>query len=468
MKEYPLVIIGGGAGAFAAATKANDLKQKAVIINAGLPIGGTCVNVGCVPSKHLLEVGAQYYYGQRPKFDSIKMEGKPEFDFKKAIAQKDEVVGSLRMSNYTDVVASFKTVEYIEGKAQFVSKNEIEVNGEKIRGEKFVIATGSEAKIPPISGIDKIKYLTNVEALQLDHLPESMIVLGGGPLGLEFAQMFHHFGTKITVMERMERILPLEEPEISAELMRALEEEGISIHTSAEVKKVREENGYKAVTVKVGGREVEFKSEEILVATGVTPNTKDMGLEKAGVETDERGFIKADDEMRTTSENIWAAGDCVGKLALETVAAKEGAIAAENTLTGSHKKIIYDEIPHAVFTAPQVASVGLTEEELMRRMNVCACRTVPLSSVPKAKAVGENRGVIKLVIDPYTKAIVGCHIVAPAAAEMIHEAVMAVRHKVTIDDLIDTIHVFPTFSEGIKLAAQAFVRDIRVMSCCIG
>ena len=468
MKEYSLVIIGGGAGAFAAATKANDLKQKTVIINAGLPIGGTCVNVGCVPSKHLLEVGSQYYYGQRPRFDSIKMGGKPEFDFKKAIVQKDEVVGSLRMSNYTDVVASFKTVEYIEGKAKFVSKDEIKVNGEKIRGEKFVIATGSEAKMPPISGIDKIKYLTNVEALQLDHLPESMIVLGGGPLGLEFAQMFHHLGTKITVVERMERILPFEEPEISVELRRALEEEGISIHTSAEVKKVRKENGCKVVAVKVEGHEVEFKSEEILVAAGITPKTKDMGLEKANVETDARGFIKTDAEMRTTSENIWAAGDSVGKLALETVAAKEGAIAAENALTGSHKKIGYDEIPHAVFTTPQVASVGLTEEGLMRRMNVCACRTVMLSSVPKARATGENQGVIKLVIDPHTKAIVGCHIVAPAASEMIHEAVMAVKHKVTIDDLIDTVHVFPTFSEGIKLAAQAFVRDIRVMSCCIG
>ncbi len=468
MKDYPLVIIGGGAGAFAAATKANDLNQKAVITNAGLPIGGTCVNVGCVPSKHLLEVGAQCYYGQHPKFSSIGINGESEFDFNKAIAQKDEIVGSLRVSNYKDVVSNFKTVEYIEGKARFISKDEIEVDGERIRGDKFVIATGSKAKIPPIGGIDKIKYLTNVEALQLDHLPESMIVLGGGPLGLEFAQMFHHFGTKITVVEMMDRILPLEEPEISKELMLALEEEGISIHIDAEVKAVREESGYKVIRVKAKGREEELKSSEILVATGVTPNTKDLGLEKAGVETNARGYIKVDAEMRTTGQNIWAAGDCVGKLALETVAAKEGAVAAENTLTGSHRKINYDEIPHAVFTSPQVASVGLTEEELMRRMNVCACRTVPLASVPKARAVGEDRGVIKLVIDPYTKAIVGCHIVAPAAAEMIHEAVMAVRHKVTIDDIIDTVHVFPTFSEGIKLAAQAFERDIRTISCCIG
>ena len=240
------------------------------------------------------------------------------------------------------------------------------------------------------------------------------------------------------------------------------------IHTGVEVQSVRGENQKKIVVVRVKNEEQEFMAEELLLATGIEPQTKELQLQNAGVEVGSHGSIQTNVEMQTSQEHIWAAGDCVGKLALETVAAKEGAIAAENALTDVHKKINYDEIPHAVFTMPQVASVGLTESELMKRINVCACRTVPLASVPKAKAIGEERGLIKLVINPHTNAIVGCHIVAPLAADMIHEAVLAVRHKLTIDDIIDTIHVFPTFSEGIKLAAQAFTRDISVMTCCIG
>ncbi|KXB97149.1 MAG: hypothetical protein AA908_08315 [Chlorobi bacterium NICIL-2] len=468
MKEYPLIIIGGGAAAFAAATKANDLRQKALIVNSGLPIGGTCVNVGCVPSKHLLEVGARYYYGQRPGFPAIRTSGQFQFDFPAAIAHKNVVVESLRRSNYLDVVGNFKTVEFRSGAARFVSDHEIEIDGERLRGERFIIATGSKAKIPPIPGIESVKYLTNIEALDLAHLPSSMIVVGGGPLGLEFAQMYAHFGTKVTVLEKMKRILPLEEPEVSAEMQRILEEEGLVIHTGVDIKSVREESGKKIVVAKIKNEERQFAAEELLLATGIEPKTKSLGLEQAGVATDARGFIVTDSELRTTQPHIWAAGDCVGKMALETVAAKEGAVAAENALTGSHLSLNYDEIPHAVFTTPQVASVGLTERELMRRLNVCACRTVPLSMVPKAKAVGETRGLVKLVIDPRTSVVVGCHIVAPVAAEMIHEAVLAIRCKLTVDDLINTVHTFPTFSEGIKLAAQAFTRDISVMTCCIG
>lgn len=468
MKEYPLIIIGGGAAAFAAATKANDLRQKALIVNSGLPIGGTCVNVGCVPSKHLLEVGARYYYGQRPGFPAIRTSGQFQFDFPAAIAHKNVVVESLRRSNYLDVVGNFKTVEFRSGAARFVSDHEIEIDGERLRGERFIIATGSKAKIPPIPGIESVKYLTNIEALDLDYLPSSMIVVGGGPLGLEFAQMYAHFGTKVTVLEKMKRILPLEEPEVSAQMQRILEEEGLVIHTGVDIQSVREESGKKIVVAKIKNEERQFAAEELLLATGIEPKTRSLGLEQAGVATDERGFIVADNELRTTQPHIWAAGDCVGKMALETVAAKEGAVAAENALTGAHLSLNYDEIPHAVFTTPQVASVGLTERELMRRLNVCACRTVPLSMVPKAKTIGETRGLVKLVIDPHTSVIVGCHIVAPVAAEMIHEAVLAIRCKLTVDDLINTVHTFPTFSEGIKLAAQAFTRDISVMTCCIG
>jgi mercuric reductase len=203
------------------------------------------------------------------------------------------------------------------------------------------------------------------------------------------------------------------------------------------------------------------------MATGIAPNTQGLGLERVGVQIDQDGGVVIDEFLQTSVPHVWAAGDVIARMPLETVAAKEGAIAAANALEDARRKIDYTVIPHAVFTNPQVASVGLTEGQLMERIRACACRTVPIAQVPKAKAIGETRGLIKMVIDPRTSVIVGVHIVAPLAAEMVHEAALAVKYKLTVDDLIDIVHVFPTLSEGMKIAAQAFRRDIRRMSCCV-
>ncbi len=474
MKEYQLAIIGGGAAAFAAATKANDLNQKAIIINAGLPIGGTCVNVGCVPSKVLLEIGAQLYYPQNRRFASLKNSAQYKNsppDITKIIAEKDEIVESLRQSNYRDVISALKNVEFVEGTGRFISPNAVEVTGNRsrtIEAEKFIVATGSRAKVPPIKGIEKVKYLTNIEALSLKRVPEHFVVLGGGPLGLEFAQMYRHFGSEVLVIEMEKRVLPLEESEVSREIQRALEDEGIQFMTSSKLMELSNNGTLKHAKIDYNGDVVEIDFDEILIATGVQPNTARLNLESAGVKINQRGFVETDEHLRTSNPNIYAAGDCVGKMALETVAAKEGAVAAENALTGSEKTINYEQIPHAVFTTPQVASVGITEAEIMKRIKVCACRTVPISSVPKGRALKEKYGIVKLVINPHTAEIVGAGIVSPVAAEMIHEAALAIRNKMTIYDLIDTVHIFPAFSEGLKIAAQAFTRDISTMSCCIG
>ncbi len=474
MKEYQLAIIGGGAAAFAAATKANDFNQKAIIVNSGLPIGGTCVNVGCVPSKILLEIGARLYYPKNPIFNSLQppMQAPVQpADISRIFAEKDEIVNSLRQSNYVDVISSFKNVEFVEGTGRFISSGAVEVVGKELKtieADKFIVATGSRAKIPPIKGIEKVKYLTNIEALSLKRVPVHFVVLGGGPLGLEFAQMYKHLGSDVLVIEMERRVLPLEEPEVSREIQRALEDEGIQFMTSSKLVELSNNGTVKHAKVNYNGDVVEIDFDEILIATGVQPNTDGLNLESAGVKSDRRGFIETDDHLRTANSNIYAAGDCVGKMALETVAAKEGAVAAENALTGSEKTINYEQIPHAVFTMPQVASVGITEAELMRRIKVCACRTVPISSIPKGRALKEKYGIVKLVINPHTAEIVGAGVVSPVAAEMIHEAALAIRNNMTIHDLIDTVHIFPAFSEGLKLTAQAFIRDINKMSCCIG
>ena len=467
MADYDLIIIGGGAAAFAAATKAADLGRTALMINGGLPIGGTCVNVGCIPSKHLLAIGDELFYGQRPRFAALGNGHAPAFDFAKAIAGKDSVVAEARQRNYVNVLDHLDGVQLLEARARFVGPRQVEAGGDRYEADKVLIATGSSTKPLPIPGLDDAGWLTNVTAMQLKELPESLVVIGGGPLGLEFAQMFAHFGTGVTVLEALGRILPAHEPEAGLEMRRVLDAEGIAVHTRAMVERVERRGGHKVVHFKTGDSQQEVDAQEILVAAGIRPNTADMGLDAAGVETDKGGFVQVDQHYRTANPDVFAAGDCIGGMALETVAAKEGSLAAENALMVAVRTLNYDHVPHAVFTNPQVASVGLTEAEEMRRFNACSCRTVFMDAVPKALALNEDRGLFKMVIHPRSSKILGVHIVSPHAADLIHEAAVAVKFGLTIDDIIDTVHVFPTFSEGIKRAAQAFTRDVSVMSCCV-
>lgn len=467
MPEFDFIIIGGGAAAFAAATKASELGARTAMINDGLPLGGTCVNVGCVPSKHLLAVGDAYFYSGRPKFDALRDAKPGAFDFSAAIAEKRRLVEALRASNYADVLGALKHVEYIEGRARFVSPGTVAVNGSTLTAERFLVATGSRPSVLPFPGIEGVAFITSREAMELEELPRRMIVVGAGPVGLELGQMFLHFGTEVTVLEKVPQVLPRVESEVANELQRCLEAEGMAIHCACNIERVWQEGTTRYVEAEVFGERRVFEADQLLLATGVVPNSDDMGLEAAGVATDERGFIRTDEFFQTTSPGVYAAGDVVGKRFLETVAAREGMIAASNALEGARRTMDYDTVPAAVFTNPQVATVGLTEEEEMRRFGACACRTVRVARIPKARATNEDRGLIKMVVHPESRTILGVHMVAPDAADLIHEATLAVKFGLTVDDIIDTVHVFPTLSEGIKLAAQAFVRDISVMSCCI-
>lgn len=298
-------------------------------------------------------------------------------------------------------------------------------------------------------------------------LPASLVVLGGGPLGLEFAQIFSRFGVKVKVVEAAERIAAVSEPEISDLLRGYLEEEGVEIQARATVKKVRNSGKGEEVLIERGGRQEWIEGDEILVATGVRGNIEGMNLEGIGVEIEKGCNVKVDEYLHTNIPHIWAAGDVVCHICLETVAAKEGKMAVENAFQGKKAKMDFASMPHAVFTDPEVAGVGLTEAQYKAKHGTCYCRSVSLDRAPKAVAVNDTRGMVKLVAHHETGKIVGAHILAPHAAEMIHEAALAVRFGLTIDDLIETTHVFPTYGEGLKMAAQAFRRDIRKMSCCV-
>ncbi|NJD53342.1 MAG: mercury(II) reductase [Candidatus Methanoperedens sp.] len=461
MERYDLIILGSGTAAFGAAIKAVELGAKVAMIEKGT-IGGTCVNVGCMPTKHLLLVGELNYYGNH---GHTGLDVSTTIDFAGIINEKREIIECLRNNRYINVIDSLD-ITLVRGRAAFVSNNEIKVNGKIFQAEKFIIATGSSPNIIPVEGIEKVDYLTNVEAMELSERPESMVILGGRSVGLEFAQMFAHFGTKVTVLQRNPRIIPREEGIISDYLKDYLEEEGINIQTNTSLKSVRQEKGSIVVTALSGKDNREFKAEKLLVATGRIPNTKSLGLEKAGVAVGKNGAVIVDDEMKTSAINIWAAGDVTGEPMLVTAAGRGGSIAAQNAIAGKGRMIDLKSMPHAIFTNPQVASVGLTEKGAQEKGIQCSCSTIPMELVPKAILAKDTRGLIKMVIDERTERVLGVHILASLAADMIHEGVLAVKYGMTIDDIMDTVHVFPTMTEAVRLVAKSFRKDISKISSC--
>jgi mercuric reductase len=463
--RFDLVIMGGGAAAFAAAIRADELGFTAAIVNTGLPVGGTCVNVGCIPSKFLLEAGNEYFYRQSPQF-ACNLPGAVHCDFPEAIANKDRMVHRLRRSNYQAVLDDRK-IDYVEAPGHLLPGRKVRAGRRILEARHVVIATGASPKIPPIDGLEQAGYLTNRTLMQRKDRPEELLVLGGGPLGLEFAQMYAHFGSAVTVLESANRILPAEEPEVSDTLSACLRREGITIHVGARVRKVERVDGRVVCDLVNGKGTIPCEANDILVATGMKPNTEGLGLAEAGVELTEHGFVKVDNHLRATAPGVWAAGDAAGHMMLETVAAKEGAVVASNALKREKRAINYDLVPHAVFTNPQVASVGLTEEEYIRRGGACQCRVIGMDRIPKALTVGDTRGVLKMVADSRTHRVVGVHLVSPLGADMIHAAAYALRGGLTVEDIIDTVHTFPTFSEAIKFAAESFHHEMNRMSCCI-
>ncbi len=466
MKKFELIIIGGGAGAFAAAIRANELKRKTAIINTGLPLGGTCVNVGCVPSKTLLYAGEILHHTKHNHIPGIELEVK-HFSFQKIIQDEISLVERLRKEKYEKVLKDLEYVTYLKGMATFTKENEIEVNGKKLSAEKFIIATGSTATIPLIENISKVGFVTHTEVLILKKQPKELVIVGAGPLGVEFAQIYSRFGTKVTILYRGQNILKNFEKELTDRLYQILTKEGITIKTNAKVKSARVKNGKKVLTYNIKGKQEEVAADEILLATGKTPNTYGIGLKNIKIETTESKSIKVNQFFQTSNKSIFAVGDVIDlPLRLETTAGREGTFAAENALSGTKKRIDYSSVPHTVFTDPQLASVGFTEEKQMEKMNVCACRTIPFVIIPKAIIMHRTDGLIKMGIHPKTTQILGVHILAPNASELIAEAMVLTKNKNTIDDIINLFPVFPTLSEAIRLVALSFTRDISKLSCC--
>jgi len=464
-KQLHFVIIGGGSAAFSAALNASALGARATIINSDLPIGGTCVNVGCVPSKTLIRGAETVHRASKSLFDGIETHAQVT-DFKAVIEQKRALVKGLRQAKYLDVISGNEDIQIISGRAKILSKNVVEVNSTPIEADRILIATGTRPYIPPVPGLEETGYLTSASAFELEELPKSMIVLGGRYIALECAQMFARMGTEVTILQRSSRILPNETEDLTAALTEHLVSEGIHVITGVQIKGAHKGEGLHTLSTEVHGSAKTFSAEKILVATGTVPNSRKMGLKKVGIERDENGFIKVDEALRTSIEGIFAAGDVIGEPKFVYTAAYEGGLAAQNALSPSVTMRDYSPLPWVIFTDPQVAGVGLNETMAESLGINFQASVLPLNQVPRSIAARDTRGFIKLIRDRDTDLLIGARILAPEGSELLMQIVGAIKNKTTTRELAAMFYPYLTLSEGVKLAALGFTQDIHKLSCC--
>jgi len=463
---YDLMVIGGGSAGFAAAIKGAELGKRVVMVEAGT-IGGTCVNIGCVPSKTLIRGMEQYHQAGVHRFHGVHTTA-GHLRWAEVIAQKDELVAEMRQAKYVDVLDAYPEITYIEGRARLTGGNGVEVDGQAYRPDKIVIATGAHPWAPSIPGLEEAGYLTSTTAMELRALPESMIVMGANAVGLELAQTFARAGVAVTLLELLPRIAPFEDEAISEALTGYLEAEGLRILTGFETEHVQKREGRVYLSGVQDGKEVTLDADRLLVATGRRSNTANMGLTEANVRLGRRGEVLVDDRLQTENPDIYAAGDVLGEDMFVYVAAYGGKLTAENALADAGRVYDTTTIPRVTFTDPQIASAGLTEEQAQAQGIDVQVSTLPMNQVPRALAAHDTRGLIKLVVDGSSGRLLGTHILAPDAGEIIQTAVLAMQFRITAEQLRQTMFPYLTNVEGLKLAALGLEKDIALLSCCAG
>jgi mercuric reductase len=472
-KRFDLVILGSGSTAFAAALRAQELGKTAVMTEERL-LGGTCVNRGCLPSKNLIEAARLVHHAGHPRYPGLSPAALA-VDFGALVAQKDEVVADYRDKKYRSLLGGQFSV--LEGHAEFADPHTIQVGSERVVGEKVLIATGSRPVLPEIEGLADVPYLTSDlltsgEAVELKSLPRSLLVVGGGYIALELGQMFRRLGSDVTLVERSNGILAHGyEPEVGPTLAAVLEAEGIRILTSARVRSVRADEAGVIAAVEAGSTVREVRADRLLVATGRRPNTDRIAIERSGVELGPEGQVRVDEQLRTNVPHVFAAGDVIGRETQSQMAtpvgSHDGGIAAHNALSGEGPRHVdHRVVPRAIFTDPQVAVVGMTEQQAVAAGHPCWCRALPLSLVPRAGAIRDTRGVVKMVANAKTDEVLGVSMVGTNAAEVIHEAAMALRFRAKLRDFIDLLHVYPTMAEALKIVAISRFKDPAKLSCC--
>ncbi len=463
--DYDLVIVGSGSAAFSAAIQAVSYGAKVAMVERGT-VGGTCVNIGCVPSKALLRAGEIYHLAKQNPFQGLQT-FVGSVNLSELVAQKDELVAKLRQQKYVDLIDEYG-FELISGEARFVDEKTVEVGSRKITSRNFLIATGASPAIPDIPGLREVDYLTSTTALELQDIPKRLAVIGSGYIAMELGQFFHNLGSEVTLMQRSARLLNNADPEISETVTQALTEQGIQVVTGVTFHKIEQDGSTKRVYVTVDGEEQVIEAEQLLIATGRQPNTNALHVEAANVKLGAHGEVLVDEYLRTSNPRIYAAGDVTMGPQFVYVAAHEGWVVAENAVGGVKQKRDLRVVPGVTFTNPSIATVGLTEEQAKTQGYNVISSVLPLDAVPRALVNRETTGVFKLIADAQTRKILGAHIVADNAGDVIYAAVLVIKFGLTIEDLRGTLAPYLTMAEGLKLAALTFDTDVSKLSCCAG
>ncbi|MCY9667614.1 mercury(II) reductase [Paenibacillus alginolyticus] len=463
--DYDFLIIGSGGAAFSAAIQAVEYGAKVAIIERGT-VGGTCVNVGCVPSKTLLRAGEINHLAKSNPFLGLAT-STGKVDLEKLVEHKNELVASTREQKYEHLIGEYG-FELIRGEATFADEKTIEVSGRKVTAKRFLIATGASPSIPDIQGLMDVAYLTSTSLLELKQLPKTLAVIGSGYIALELGQLFHNLGSDVTLMQRSPRILKEYDLEISEAVTKAITEQGIHLITGVTYDRIEANSDLKQVHISVDGEKKVIEVEQLLIATGRKPNIEALNLNAANVNIGFKGEIVVDDFLNTSNPRIYAAGDVTMGPQFVYVAAYEGRIAADNAIGGLEKKVNLEAVPGVTFTSPSVATVGLTEEQAKAKGYEVKTSILPLDSVPRALVNRETTGVFKLVADSKSLTVLGVHIVAENAGDVIYAATLAVKFGLTVEDLRDSLAPYLTMAEGLKLAALTINKDVSKLSCCAG
>ncbi len=461
MKIYDLVVIGSGPGGYVCAIRASQLGIKTAIIEKYSSLGGTCLNVGCIPSKALLD-SSHHYHDMVKNISShgINVQGKISLDFKKMIERKNNVVSQTVKG--IDFLMNKNNIDVYTGFASFVDDHTINIENEKkqkIKFKKCVIATGSKPATLPFINIDKQRIITSTEALSLCEIPKSLTIIGAGVIGLELGQVYNRLGSEVNIIEYSEKITPFMDNDISKELLKIFKKEKINFYLSSKVFDVNSNESNVIVKAEnKSGEILEFVSDYCLVSVGRKPYTENLGLGCVGVNTDKFGKIIIDKQFKTTNEDIFAIGDVVNGPMLAHKAEEEGIAVAE--ILKNHKPHIdYNLVPNVIYTWPEVSSVGKTEQQLIEEKINYKKGSFPMRALGRSRASNDLSGFVKILADKKTDEILGVHIIGARAADLITEAVIAMEFKASCEDIAMMSHPHPTYSEGLKEAALAALEN---------
>lgn len=454
-EAFDVTIIGAGPGGYVAAVRAGQLGLKTAIIEKDKNLGGTCLLRGCIPTKALLHTADLFDEFKHAKEHGIIATG-ISLDFDQAQKRKGKVV--TKLSKGVDFLMRKNKIQVLKGSAHIDGPGRITVTGadgasQAIDTKNIIIATGSVPRSFPTLPIDGEHIITSDEILELKEVPKSLVVLGAGAVGVEFASMFARFGTDVTILELLPRLLPIEDEEISAELAKSFKKQGIKAYTSANFQAASIENGMVRVTARIGDEDREFIAEKFLVAVGRRAFTDGLGLENTRVEL-EKGYIKIDDHMRTAEPNVYAIGDVIPTPWLAHVASAEGILAVETIAGKNPRPINYDHVPGCTYCQPEVASVGLTEAKARERGYEVKVGHFPIPVIAKSQILGAAEGMVKIVSDARYDELLGVHLIGPHATELIAEACVALQMESTVEELINTMHAHPTVSESMHEAFE--------------